>query len=78
MGTMREGKKTRKRDPLQEWPGGALHIHKSRVCTELTISMILRPAFASAEPGKQRGLFQRRASSLNRLLQKEQKYLLSG
>ena len=48
-------KQTRKRGSLQEWPGEALEIHKPGMCTELIIRLVhRRPAFASAEPGKQR------------------------
>ena len=47
--------KKRKRGSLQEWPGEALQIHKTGVCTEVTVRMVhRRPAFASAGPRKQR------------------------
>lgn len=51
----REKKKKRRRGSLQEWPGEALQIHKTGVCTEVNIKMVhRRPAFASTGPGKQK------------------------
>lgn len=50
----RREKKKGKEVP-QEWPGEALQIRKTGVCTEVTVRMVhRRPAFASAGPGKQR------------------------
>lgn len=77
-----EKEKRHRKEVLPKWPGEALQTLKSGVYTEFTIRMThRRPVCASAEPGKQRGRggkFRRRASSLNGLLGRGMRCLLSG